>query len=133
MTNISTIAITEKTVRRRYESEHTAIFDRIGNWRIFSKDDRMQHTLAECIYLHGIVSVNECQYIRTDYVKNMAYNGRRYLGNPVVPLDLVLDTLYSPLEDYADNEQYHLYTVNDYGAKAKPCIVGVSPHEVNIR
>jgi hypothetical protein len=133
MSRIITVEITEQTVTRRYESDHTVTFDRKGNSRKFPDGDRLQHTLAECIYLHGIVSVNDCQYIRTDYVKDMAYKGRRYLGNPTIPLDIVLDTLYAPLKDWVDKEEYQLYTVNDYGVAAKPCIVDVPWHKVNIR
>jgi uncharacterized protein YceK len=100
---------------------------------MFPDGDRLQRTLAECIYLHGIESFDDCQYIRTNYVKNMAYKGRRYLGNPVIPLSLVLDTLYAPLKDCVEQERYHLYTVNDYDGVTKPCIVDVPWHEVNIR
>jgi hypothetical protein len=95
--------------------------------------DRLQRTLAECIYLHGIISVNGCQYIRTDNLKDMAYKGRRYYGNPTIQLDLVLDTLYAPVDKFLEHERYQLYTVNDYGVAAKPCIVDVPWHEVNIR
>jgi hypothetical protein len=63
----------------------------------------------------------------------MAYKGRRYYGNPTIPFDIVLDTLYDTLEKHVDKEEYHLYTVNDYCATAKPCIIEVPWHNVNIR
>jgi hypothetical protein len=133
MPNIITVEITDDMVIRRYENYHLASFDRKDNRRMFPDVGRLQRTFAECIYLYGIVSVNDCQYIRTDNLKDMAYKGRRYYGNPTIQLDLVIDTLYTPLKDFVDKEEYQLYTVNDYDGVKKPCIVDVPWHEVNIR
>ena len=97
------------------------------------EDDRLQRTLAECIDLHGIVSVEGIQYIRTDYARRMAYKGRVYLGNPAIPFSRVVKELYSPLENFVDCEQYHLYVIETYTCGAKPRFVGVSEHEINKR
>jgi hypothetical protein len=93
----------------------------------------MLRTLADCIYVYGIVRTHGEQFIRTGDTQNVAYKGRRYIGYPVVSFDLVLDTLYSRVVDFTEQETYHLFNVPDYEVGTKPCIVEVSQDEINIR
>lgn len=133
MTNIATITTAEKYKTRHFTSSHIAYFDQTGRYRIFPAKDRMLRTFADCIYVHGIISVNGERYIRTGDTKYMAHKGRKYRGYPTILLDMVLDTLYSRVEDYADQERYHLYTVNEYETGAEPRFTDIQEYEVSIR